>query len=66
MGDAQQHNDTVAHSAVAKASWRILPLIGLAYLVAWMDRMNISRHKTLIRSPVPVCTDVKCFHLCVS
>ena len=25
-----------------KAFWRILPLIGLAYLFAYMDRVNVS------------------------
>jgi ACS family tartrate transporter-like MFS transporter len=29
-------------SALAKASWRLLPLLGLAYGVAYMDRVNIS------------------------
>lgn len=28
-------------SAIAKASWRILPLIGLGYLFSFMDRVNI-------------------------
>jgi ACS family tartrate transporter-like MFS transporter len=28
--------------AVTKAGWRALPLIGLSYLVAYMDRVNIS------------------------
>ncbi len=28
-------------TAAAKASWRILPLLGLAYLIAFMDRANI-------------------------
>lgn len=32
----------IESSAVAKASWRILPLLGLAYLIAYMDRVNIS------------------------
>ncbi len=31
----------VAHSAVLKASIRILPLLGLGYLFAYMDRVNI-------------------------
>lgn len=31
----------VARSAIAKASWRIIPLLGLGYLVAYMDRVNI-------------------------
>ena len=30
-----------ARSAIAKASWRIIPLLGLGYLVAYMDRVNI-------------------------
>ena len=30
------------NQAIVKASWRILPLLGLAYLVAYMDRVNIS------------------------
>ena len=29
-------------SALSKASWRILPLIGLGYGVAFIDRANIS------------------------
>src|SRR6202030_1898805 len=29
-------------SVVSKASWRLLPLIGLGYGVAYMDRVNIS------------------------
>jgi ACS family tartrate transporter-like MFS transporter len=28
--------------AVTKASWRIFPLLGLGYLIAYMDRVNIS------------------------
>ena len=32
----------VGRSALAKASWRLLPLIGLGYGVAYMDRVNIS------------------------
>jgi ACS family tartrate transporter-like MFS transporter len=31
----------IARSAIAKASWRIIPLLGLGYLVAYMDRVNI-------------------------
>jgi len=31
----------VARSAIAKASWRIIPLLSLGYLVAYMDRVNI-------------------------
>ena len=29
-------------SALAKASWRLLPLLGLGYCIAYMDRINIS------------------------
>jgi ACS family tartrate transporter-like MFS transporter len=32
----------VGRSALRKASWRLLPLIGLGYGVAYMDRVNIS------------------------
>jgi ACS family tartrate transporter-like MFS transporter len=32
----------IGRSALAKASWRLLPLIGLGYGVAYMDRVNIS------------------------
>ena len=34
--------DPVAKSAMNKAFWRILPLIGLAYLCAYTDRVNVS------------------------
>jgi MFS transporter, ACS family, tartrate transporter len=32
----------IARGAMLKASWRILPLLGLGYLVAYMDRVNIT------------------------
>ncbi|MDB5481161.1 MAG: transporter, family, tartrate transporter [Caulobacteraceae bacterium] len=32
----------VGRSALAKASWRLLPLLGVGYGVAYMDRVNIS------------------------
>lgn len=32
----------VSTSAIRKMSWRLLPLIGLAYLMAYMDRANVS------------------------
>jgi MFS transporter, ACS family, tartrate transporter len=35
-------SDAVGRAAVRKASWRLLPLIGLGYGVAYMDRVNIS------------------------
>jgi MFS transporter, ACS family, tartrate transporter len=33
---------SVARSAMAKASWRIIPLLGLGYLCCYLDRLNIS------------------------
>ena len=33
---------SIGGSAMRKAFWRILPLIGLAYLFAYMDRVNVS------------------------
>src|SRR3954469_14162214 len=33
---------SVADSTVAKASWRIIPLLGLGYLCSYLDRLNIS------------------------
>ena len=35
-------DEAVGKSAMNKAFWRILPLIGLAYLFAYMDRVNVS------------------------
>jgi len=35
-------NEALAKSAMARVSWRILPLLALGYLVAFMDRVNIS------------------------
>ena len=34
--------EQTGHAAVSKASWRLLPLIGLGYGIAYMDRVNIS------------------------
>jgi MFS transporter, ACS family, tartrate transporter len=31
-----------ARSAMRKASWRILPLLGLGYLISFIDRLNVS------------------------
>ena len=31
----------IADSAMAKAGWRIVPLLALSYLIAYMDRVNI-------------------------
>jgi ACS family tartrate transporter-like MFS transporter len=35
-------DEAVGRSALKKASWRLLPLIGLGYGIAYMDRTNIS------------------------
>jgi len=32
----------IGHAALRKASWRLLPLIGLGYGIAYLDRVNIS------------------------
>jgi len=42
MSPAQEVDDTIARSAMSKAMWRILPLILLAYVIAYMDRVNVS------------------------
>ena len=42
MGDGQQPEAAVDKLAMSKAMWRILPLILLAYVVAYMDRVNVS------------------------
>ena len=34
-------DSSVERSALSKMSWRLLPLIGLSYLIAYMDRANI-------------------------
>src|SRR6476646_11694946 len=35
-------DEQIGRTAIRKASWRILPLIGLGYGIAYMDRVNIS------------------------
>ena len=42
MDDVQSQEDSIARSAMPKVYWRILPLICLAYLCAYMDRVNVS------------------------
>lgn len=42
MSDGLDGDGALARSAVTKATWRIIPLLGLGYLVAYMDRVNIS------------------------
>jgi ACS family tartrate transporter-like MFS transporter len=40
--DVAPASDPVTRSALRKASWRLLPLIGFGYATAYMDRVNIS------------------------
>jgi ACS family tartrate transporter-like MFS transporter len=42
MTTAALADEAIGRSALAKAGWRLLPLIGLGYGVAYMDRVNIS------------------------
>lgn len=42
MQQGHRSNAAAEHSAMSKASWRILPLLGLGYLIAYIDRANIS------------------------
>ena len=42
MNRGPQPDDAIGRSAMAKAMWRILPLILLAYMVAYIDRVNVS------------------------
>jgi ACS family tartrate transporter-like MFS transporter len=42
MNPGRQSDDAIARSAMVKAMWRILPLILLAYVMAYMDRVNVS------------------------
>ncbi len=38
MGDSA----ALGRDAIAKASWRIIPLLGLGYLCSYLDRLNVS------------------------
>ena len=42
MGADSVASDAVSHSAMRKASWRIIPLLGLGYLFSSLDRLNLS------------------------
>ena len=42
MADTTANTDATGRSAMCKAMWRIIPLIGLAYLCAYIDRVNVS------------------------
>ena len=38
----QQDGQTIERRTIAKVSWRLLPLVALAYCIAYIDRSNIS------------------------
>ena len=38
----QQDLQTVERRTIAKVSWRLLPLVAVAYCIAYIDRTNIS------------------------
>src|SRR5664280_219544 len=38
----QQGLQTVERRTIAKVSWRLLPLVAVAYCIAYIDRSNIS------------------------
>ena len=42
MGDTTLADPPIARAAMSKASWRILPLLGLGYLISNIDRFNVS------------------------
>ena len=42
MTQTPQLDDAIGRSAMAKAMWRIVPLILLSYVVAYIDRVNVS------------------------
>src|SRR2546425_10750897 len=42
MATVGASHEQVGRAAVSKASWRLLPLIGLGYGIAYMDRVNVS------------------------
>lgn len=39
---AQADAASIGHSAMRKAAWRLLPIIGIGYCLSYMDRINIS------------------------
>src|SRR4029450_13986703 len=42
MATTGESDEQIGRAAMRKASWRLLPLIGLGYGIAYMDRVNIS------------------------
>lgn len=47
-------DERIGRAAVRRMSWRILPLIGLGYGIAYMDRVNISFASVLHRRSAAV------------
>jgi ACS family tartrate transporter-like MFS transporter len=41
LGDAER-DESLAGRTIAKVGWRLLPFVLLLYIVAWLDRVNIS------------------------
>jgi len=41
-GQRMRQSRSVADRAMAKASWRIVPVLGLGYLCSYLDRINVS------------------------
>ena len=52
MADADVRDPAIARSAMSKASWRIFPLLGVGYLIAYMVRLGVvaSLASILVRS----------------
>jgi ACS family tartrate transporter-like MFS transporter len=42
VADDGGHDASVERSALRKIAWRVLPLLGLGYAIAYVDRINIS------------------------
>ena len=42
LKQAEQDDAAIGRSAMRKATWRLIPLIAVGYLVAYVDRVNIS------------------------
>lgn len=42
MSTGENHGPDPMRSALAKASWRLLPLIAIGYCISYVDRVNIS------------------------
>jgi hypothetical protein len=45
------HDQSIGRTTLRKISWRLLPLLGLGYAIAYVDRINISF--AALRSRVP-------------